>query len=78
MPLRTLPDVAGLINEEDLATVRERSRIEDVVADLVWDEERFPDPAGNLASAPSQPFPFNLGLTSFHPMKGPMTTPASR
>ncbi len=35
MPLRTLPGVAGLINEEDLATVRERSRIEDVVGSYV-------------------------------------------
>ncbi|HVK43513.1 MAG TPA: DNA primase [Micropruina sp.] len=33
--MRTLPGVPGLINEEDLATVRERTRIEDVVGSYV-------------------------------------------
>ena len=38
---------------------------------LAWD---LGDPGGSLAAPPSQPFPFNVGLTAFHPMKGPMTT----
>jgi len=37
---------------------------------VAWD---LGDPGGNLAAPPSQPSPF-FGLTSFHPMKGPMTT----
>lgn len=64
MPLRTLPDVAGLINEEDLATVRERSRIEDVVGSYVTLR-----PAGGGALT---------GLCPFHDEKTPSfrVTPA--
>ena len=42
---------------------------------LAWD---LGDPAGMLAAPPPQPFPFSLGLTAFHPMKGPMTTQTLR
>jgi len=36
-------------------------------------------PGGEMAPAPTgQPFPFNIGLTSFHPMKGPMVTQTLR
>ena len=42
---------------------------------LGWD---LGDPAGSLAPPPTQPFPFSLALTSFHPMKGPMTTQSLR
>jgi YVTN family beta-propeller protein len=43
---------------------------------IAWD---LGDPGGSLQAAPSsQPFPFNIGLTSFHPMKGPMTTQTLR
>jgi YVTN family beta-propeller protein len=42
---------------------------------IAWD---LGDPTGSMASAPSQPFPFNLGITQFHPMKGPMTTQTLR
>jgi YVTN family beta-propeller protein len=43
---------------------------------LAWD---LGDPAGSLQAAPAgQPFPFNIGLASFHPMKGPMTTQTLR
>ncbi|MBL9078301.1 MAG: beta-propeller fold lactonase family protein [Planctomycetes bacterium] len=42
---------------------------------LAWD---LGDPAGVLEPPPPQPFPFNLGLTMFHPMKGPMTTQTLR
>jgi mono/diheme cytochrome c family protein len=31
-----------------------------------------------MQNAPSQPFPFSLGITQFHPMKGPMTTQTLR
>ena len=62
--LRTLPGVAGLINEEDLATVRERSRIEDVVGSYVTLR-----PAGGGAL---------VGLCPFHDEKTPSfrVTPA--
>lgn len=33
---------------------------------------------GQMDPAPIQPFPFNLGLTQFHPMKGPMFTQSLR
>ena len=42
---------------------------------IAWD---LGDPSGSMAPAPAQPFPFNLGLTQFHPMKGPMTTQTLR
>jgi DNA-binding beta-propeller fold protein YncE len=43
---------------------------------IAWD---LGDPAGAMQAAPAgQTFPFNLGLTSFHPMKGPMTTQTLR
>ncbi|MCU0863467.1 MAG: beta-propeller fold lactonase family protein [Planctomycetes bacterium] len=42
---------------------------------IAWD---LGDPTGSMQSPPSQPFPFNLGLVSFHPMKGPMTTQTLR
>ena len=43
---------------------------------LAWD---LGDPGGTMQAAPSgQPFPFNIGLASFHPMKGPMTTQTLR
>lgn len=42
---------------------------------LAWD---LGDRGGSLQNAPVQPFPFNLGLTQFHPMKGPMTTQTLR
>jgi DNA-binding beta-propeller fold protein YncE len=42
---------------------------------LAWD---LGDPGGAMQAAPSQPFPFNIGLTQFHPMKGPMTTQTFR
>jgi YVTN family beta-propeller protein len=42
---------------------------------IAWD---LGDPNGSLQGAPAQPFPFNLGLTTFHPMKGPMTTQTLR
>ena len=63
-PLRTLPGVAGLINEEDLATVRERSRIEDVVGSYVT---LRPGGGGAL-----------VGLCPFHDEKTPSfrVTPA--
>ena len=39
---------------------------------LAWD---LGDPGGSLEQPPAgQPLPFNLGLGSMHPMKGPMTT----
>jgi DNA-binding beta-propeller fold protein YncE len=43
---------------------------------LGWD---LGDPSGSMAAAPTgQPFPFNVLLTQFHPMKGPMTTQSLR
>src|SRR5690606_8288532 len=42
---------------------------------IAWD---LGDPAGDLQSPPPQPFPFSVGLTPFHPMKGPMTTQTLR
>ncbi len=42
---------------------------------IAWD---LGDPAGSLQNPPSQPFPFNIGLVPFHPMKGPMTTQTLR
>jgi YVTN family beta-propeller protein len=42
---------------------------------IAWD---LGDPAGTMAAAPSEPFPFSLGLTQYHPMKGPMTTQTLR
>jgi DNA-binding beta-propeller fold protein YncE len=42
---------------------------------LAWD---LGDPGGDMQPAPVQPFPFNVGLTPFHPMKGPMTTQTLR
>jgi YVTN family beta-propeller protein len=43
---------------------------------LAWD---LGDPNGSLQPAPTgQPSPFNLFLTQFHPMKGPMTTQTLR
>ncbi|HEB51662.1 MAG TPA: hypothetical protein ENI87_00230 [bacterium] len=42
---------------------------------IAWD---LGDPGGDLTAPPSQPFPFNLGLLPFHPMKGPMTTQTLR
>ena len=43
---------------------------------IAWD---LGDPGGILAAVPGgQPFPFNIGLGSFHPMKGPMTTQTLR
>lgn len=42
---------------------------------IAWD---LGDPAGAMQSAPSQPFPFSLGITPFHPMKGAMTTQTLR
>ncbi|HEX6812463.1 MAG TPA: beta-propeller fold lactonase family protein, partial [Planctomycetota bacterium] len=42
---------------------------------ISWD---LGDPSGNLQSAPSQPFPFSLGILPFHPMKGPMATQTLR
>ena len=42
---------------------------------IAWD---LGDPAGNMAPAPVQPFPFNVGLLPFHPMKGAMTTQTLR
>jgi YVTN family beta-propeller protein len=42
---------------------------------LAWD---LGDPSGTMLPAPTQPFPFNLGLVSYHPMKGPMTTQTLR
>ncbi len=42
---------------------------------VAWD---LGDPSGTLDAAPVQPFPFNLGLTAFHPMKGPMATQSLR
>ncbi|MFT4218575.1 MAG: DNA primase [Micropruina sp.] len=62
--MRTLPGVPGLINEEDLATVRERSRIEDVVGSYVT---LRPGGGGAL-----------VGLCPFHDEKTPSfrVTPA--
>lgn len=42
---------------------------------LAWD---LGDPSGTMVPPPTQPFPFNLGLVSYHPMKGPMTTQTLR
>jgi YVTN family beta-propeller protein len=42
---------------------------------LAWD---LGDPNGSMTAPPSQPFPFSLGLTSIHPMKGPRTTQTLR
>jgi DNA-binding beta-propeller fold protein YncE len=42
---------------------------------IAWD---LGDPSGVLEPAPPQPFPFNIGITSFHPMKGPMATQTLR
>ena len=42
---------------------------------IAWD---LGDPAGAMQNAPSQPFPFSLGITAFHPMKGAMTTQTLR
>lgn len=42
---------------------------------IAWD---LGDPGGQLQSPPAQPFPFNIGLVSFHPMKGPMVTQTLR
>jgi YVTN family beta-propeller protein len=43
---------------------------------IAWD---LGDRSGAMDPAPAgQPFPFNLGLASFHPMKGPMTTQTLR
>lgn len=43
---------------------------------LAWD---LGDPMGSMAPGPTtQPFPFNLLITQFHPMKGPMTTQSLR
>lgn len=42
---------------------------------ISWD---LGDPDGDLESQPPQPFPFNLGLVPFHPMKGPMATQTLR
>lgn len=42
---------------------------------IAWD---LGDPSGTMQAAPPQPLPFSLGLTSFHPMKGPMTTQTLR
>ncbi|HZN40049.1 MAG TPA: beta-propeller fold lactonase family protein [Planctomycetota bacterium] len=42
---------------------------------IAWD---LGDPGGSMQAAPSQPFPFSLGITQFHPMKGPMTTQTLR
>ncbi|MCW3158504.1 DNA primase [Micropruina sonneratiae] len=62
--MRTLTGVPGLINEEDLATVRERSRIEDVVGSYVT---LRPGGGGAL-----------VGLCPFHDEKTPSfrVTPA--
>ncbi|MGE3171471.1 MAG: hypothetical protein AB7O97_02520 [Planctomycetota bacterium] len=38
---------------------------------IAWD---LGDPGGAMQSPPAQPFPFNVLLGTFHPMKGPMTT----
>ncbi len=38
---------------------------------LAWD---LGDPGGVMEAAPTQPFPFSIGIASFHPMKGAMTT----
>ncbi|MCK5941146.1 MAG: beta-propeller fold lactonase family protein, partial [Planctomycetes bacterium] len=42
---------------------------------IAWD---LGDPGGDLEAPPPQPFPFFLGLFSFHPMKGPMATQTLR
>ena len=42
---------------------------------LAWD---LGDPMGTMLNPPAQPFPFNLGLTAIHPMKGPRTTQTLR
>lgn len=42
---------------------------------IAWD---LGDPTGVMQAAPAQPFPFNVGLVQFHPMKGPMTTQTLR
>ncbi|MFK7741141.1 MAG: beta-propeller fold lactonase family protein [Planctomycetota bacterium] len=42
---------------------------------IAWD---LGDPSGVLEAAPPQPFPFNVLLVPFHPMKGPMTTQTLR
>jgi len=42
---------------------------------LSWD---LGDPGGVMEAPPSQPFPFNIGLAQFHPMKGPMATQTLR
>jgi len=42
---------------------------------IAWD---LGDPGGDMGAPPPQPFPFNVGITSFHPMKGPMVTQTLR
>jgi len=42
---------------------------------ISWD---LGDPSGVMEAAPSQPFPFNIGVVAFHPMKGPMATQTFR
>jgi len=42
---------------------------------ISWD---LGNPGGSMAAGPSQPFPFNFGIQSFHPMKGPMNTQTLR
>ena len=42
---------------------------------IAWD---LGDPGGVMSNPPTQPFPFNLGLTPMHPMKGPMMTQTLR
>ena len=42
---------------------------------ISWD---LGDPSGVMEAAPSQPFPFNIGVVALHPMKGPMATQTFR
>lgn len=42
---------------------------------IAWD---LGNPGGTTEPVPSQPFPFNIGLLPFHPMKGPMVTQTLR
>ncbi len=42
---------------------------------IAWD---LGDPSGSMQPGPVQPFPFSVGITAFHPMKGPMTTQTLR
>lgn len=42
---------------------------------IAWD---LGNTAGVMLPPPAQPFPFNIGLVDFHPMKGPMVTQSLR